>query len=109
MPVQGDWRRCRKCQVLFFNGYPDKGRCWIDGSHIADLFTNYFLSYGVPESLTAQGNRRYCEKCHALFFNGPTGGVCPVGGPHSAGTFDFVLAHDVPKSTRAQPHWRFCA
>src|SRR6201986_3676543 len=35
-PGQGDWRYCRKCGSLFFNGYAEKGVCAADrGGHEA--------------------------------------------------------------------------
>lgn len=34
-PRQSDWRFCNKCHVLFFDGYPDKGRCPAGGGHVA--------------------------------------------------------------------------
>jgi hypothetical protein len=33
--MQSDWRFCNKCQVLYFDGYADKGRCAAGGGHVA--------------------------------------------------------------------------
>jgi hypothetical protein len=32
MPTQIDWRFCHKCNVVFFDGFPTKGRCPVDGA-----------------------------------------------------------------------------
>jgi hypothetical protein len=32
---QSNWRFCNKCHVLFFNGYPEAGRCVVGGQHVA--------------------------------------------------------------------------
>jgi hypothetical protein len=47
--TQGDWRYCDKCEVLFFNGAANKGRCPAGGGHEAQGF-NFLLPYGnLPE------------------------------------------------------------
>ena len=33
---QTAWRFCTKCFVLFFDGFPDKGRCTAGGAHTAE-------------------------------------------------------------------------
>ncbi len=33
--LQTAWRFCPKCFTLFFDGYPDKGRCSAGGGHVA--------------------------------------------------------------------------
>ena len=33
--VQEQWRYCRKCHVMFYDGYPNKGRCAAGGGHVA--------------------------------------------------------------------------
>jgi len=33
--AQTEWRFCGKCQVMFYNGYPAKGRCTAGGEHNA--------------------------------------------------------------------------
>jgi hypothetical protein len=30
MPQQRDWRFCHKCNVMFFDGFPEKGTCTSD-------------------------------------------------------------------------------
>lgn len=31
--AQDKWRNCWKCQAMYFDGYPDKGRCAAGGAH----------------------------------------------------------------------------
>jgi hypothetical protein len=117
MSIQPDWRCCQKCQVLFYDGYPDKGRCEAGGGHQAQLVPlppfasplNFMLSYDVPETPTAQIAWRYCMNCHAMFFDGyPDKGACPAGGGHKALGHVFVLPYDVPETPTAQAAWRYC-
>lgn len=107
-PLQSEWRFCNKCEVLFYNGFPTKGRCAAGGAHVAQGFT-FLLPHDVGETPSAQRNWRFCSKCEAMFFDGfPTKGTCPAGGSHFAQGFNFVLPHDMPETPVAQRHWRFC-
>ena len=106
--VQEQWRYCRKCHVMFYDGYPNKGRCAAGGGHLAQGF-NFLLPYNVPETKQAQGAWRYCDKCHVMFFDGyPQKGVCAAGGGHAAQGFVFVLPHDVSPRGIVQNAWRYC-
>lgn len=106
--VQLAWRYCRKCHVMFFDGYPAKGRCSGGGGHAAEGY-NFSLSYDVRESPQAQGAWRYCAKCHAMFFDGyPHKGACAGGGGHAAQGYVFVLPHDIRVDGLNQGAWRFC-
>jgi hypothetical protein len=102
-PTQNNWRNCRKCSTLFFNGYR-KGRCPAGGAHSGDN-RNYKITYN--SSGPGQGNWRFCNKCDAMFFNGyPNKGVCPAGGPHFAQGYNFTLRFDA--QAIGEPDWRFC-
>jgi hypothetical protein len=106
--TQDSWRFCNKCHGLFFNGYPNKGRCPAGGGHVAQGY-NFVLPYAVSESPQAQGAWRFCAKCQIMFFDGyPQKGVCPGGGGHAAAGYVFVLPHDVRVSGLNQGAWRFC-
>src|SRR4051812_41310585 len=83
-PRQANWRFCNKCEVLFFNGYPNKGSCATGGAHVAQGF-NFLLPHDVAETSSEQRNWRFCNKCKAMFFDGfPVKGSCPAGGAHVA-------------------------
>ena len=104
-PEQNNWRHCRRCRTLFYNGYKDKGICPARGRHDWDRVSNYKLTYDSPGP--GQREWRYCTKCKALFWNGyPNKGVCPAGaGGHFAQGFNFTLRHD---NSPGQRDWRFC-
>jgi hypothetical protein len=105
---QRAWRFCRKCNAMFFDGYPNKGRCPGGGGHSAQGF-NFDLTYDIRETATAQSAWRYCQDCHAMFFDGyPDKGVCAAGGGHSAQGYVFVLRHDVAVNGLNQGAWRYC-
>jgi hypothetical protein len=105
---QRDWRFCRKCQAIFFDGVPNKGACKAGGAHEAAGF-NFVLPHDVAETPTAQKNWRFCRKCQAMFFDGiPSKGSCAAGGAHEAAGLNFVLPHDVAETPTAQKNWRFC-
>ena len=106
--VQDQWRYCRKCHVMFYNGYPNRGHCAAGGGHFAQGY-NFMLTHGAAETPKAQSAWRYCEKCHAMFFDGyPQKGACAAGGGHRAQGFVFVLPHDVPPRGVVQKDWRYC-
>jgi hypothetical protein len=109
MPDQLDWRYCQKCHVLFFDGYPDKGRCQGSGAHMAQGL-NFALPYGGAGASPAQGNWRYCDKCHAMFFDGyQEKGQCPgSGNGHNAQGINFSLPHSTASNGSAQGNWRYC-
>jgi hypothetical protein len=116
MPSQPDWRNCMKCQGMFFNGFPIKGRCPAGGQHEQyhpATAMNFDLPRDVPGTDHAQPDWRNCMKCQGIFFNGyPTKGVCPAGGHHEqynpATAFNFVLPHDASPGGHFQPNWRYC-
>ena len=44
MTVQSNWRNCQKCQAMFFNGFPKKGK-ELEGqtpSNVDHIGTSYF-------------------------------------------------------------------
>jgi len=113
MADQPDWRFCRNCNELFFNGFADnKGKCpGTGGGHLAAGF-NFLIPFDVPESPNAQGGWRNCMKCQAMFFDGfpDNKGSCPVGGGHEVfpGSFAFVIPHSLPETVNEQAFWRNC-
>lgn len=113
---QGDWRFCGKCQQLFFDGYPEKGRCSAGGGHSAIGF-NFSIEYSSSRTQELPARRRqydwrFCQKCHSMFFDGyPNKGVCQAGGGHVAAGYIFGLwdvnGPSFPTS-KMQDNWRFC-
>jgi hypothetical protein len=100
-PGQAQWRFCQKCQAMFFDGYPDKGRCTTDGGgHLAAGY-----DFVLPHDVAGPGQRdwRYCQNCHVMFYDGyPSKGVCAAahthvllgtGEGHVAAGYNFVLNH----------------
>jgi hypothetical protein len=53
MTAQPDWEFCVKCYGMFFNGYPDKGRCptKVDGGHELHPLAHRFV---LPHALDTQ-------------------------------------------------------
>jgi hypothetical protein len=87
--AQWDWRFCRKCDSMFYDGYTPKGVCAAGGGHEAQGF-NFNLSHDIPGP--GQPDWRFCHKCHILFYDGyPEKGSCPAGRGHEAQGFNFVL------------------
>lgn len=113
MADQPDWRFCRNCNELFFNGFPDnKGKCpRTGGGHLAAGF-NFLIPFAVPETPNAQAGWRNCMKCQAMFFDGfpDNKGKCPAGGGHEVfpGSFAFVIPHSLPETVNEQNFWRNC-
>ncbi|MDQ1728465.1 MAG: hypothetical protein QOD33_590 [Pyrinomonadaceae bacterium] len=104
-PNQNDWRLCRRCRSLFYNGFPKKGVCPARGRHDFDRVSNYKLTYN--SSGPGQRDWRFCNKCFALFFDGyQNKGRCPAGDSHVAQGFNFSLRSD--NQAVGQREWRFC-
>jgi hypothetical protein len=125
---QGNWRHCRRCAGMFWDGDGDEraGVCPRGGVHEAGSATAapssrryaFVLTHSIAGDDHHQTNWRFCGKCTGLFWAGhPTGGVCPSdhsahragAGPHASG-FDFALAHFSPGDDRVshESGWRFC-
>lgn len=83
---QAEWRACGKCQVIFYDGFPDnKGKCPAGGGHERSAASfNYVLKHDVAPAAFVQNAWRYCSKCAVLFYDGSPNykGVCPAGGGH---------------------------
>ena len=49
---QNAWRYCKKCHAMFFDGFPDKGKCPVEGGHEASGY-NFVLLHDVsaPSSI----------------------------------------------------------
>jgi hypothetical protein len=109
MSAQDGWRFCNKCNTMFFDGFPDKGRCVGGAGHRAEGH-NFFLPFDVPPSDMEQTSWRFCKKCEVLFFDGfPNNkGRCQGGGAHEPQGFVFVLPHDIIEQPQRQLNWRFC-
>lgn len=102
---QSNWRSCRKCQGLFFNGHPTNGACPKGLSHDVVGSGNYVLAVGAG---SGQSNWRWCSACEGLFFagSGVNGGMCPRGGVHVGGSSgNYALAQDTGSG---QGNWRSC-
>jgi len=101
--AQIEWRYCRKCHGLFYNGFAgkgsvQKGRCAAGGDHAPERY-NFALPHHVDliNGATTQKDWRFCRECHGLFYNGSAkNGRCPAGGDHVAFGWNFMLPHDLP-------------
>jgi Repeat of unknown function (DUF346) len=131
-----NWRRCRLCRCLFWDGLWMKGRCvaTTDPNNPVDhnaqgnedipkfLQDELILTNDVQEDSKHQGNWRYCTKCNGLF-NASGNNNCPLGGGHDVSTRlqplpglpieppvgkHFVLPHDLAENASYQAGWRRC-
>jgi hypothetical protein len=105
-----DWRCCRHCLSLYYNGFPQNGRCANGGEHDAGGSWDFVLPYGVATSSNLQNDWRSCRHCLSLYYNGfPQNGRCANGGEqHAGGSWDYVLPHGVATSSSLQNDWRSC-
>ena len=106
---QHDWRFCRKCGALFYDGYPSfKGICHLGGSHEAAGW-RFVIPARETGALEGQSAWRYCSQCASLFYDGYPDfkGVCPHGGAHHSLGWEFFLPF-APTSVQGQPEWRYC-
>ena len=113
---QNQWRFCNKCQAMFFDGYPNKGRCPAGGGHVAQGYEFILHHDDNRQRAQTQYDWRFCNKCHAMFWDGDKTkkGRCSAGGTHVAQGYMFGL-HFTNETTRTPPSganiqgdWRFC-
>jgi CubicO group peptidase (beta-lactamase class C family) len=116
--VQPSWRRCVRCQSLYFES-GGAGVCAAGGSHEADPLRDYQLMHRAVPQLQASGKAelvypygqigwRRCAKCRVLFQAGE-GSDCPAGGAHGSTTKDqYRLLVDSPYEEH-EANWRKCA
>jgi hypothetical protein len=105
MPEQSNWRRCQKCNSMFWAGYGG-GKCLKGGIHSSQGYDFVLPHSQVREG--SQSNWRFCKNFHVMFFNGYAGGQCVGGGPHVADWLDFSLPYSGFTSATAESGWRFC-
>lgn len=106
---QPDWRFCRKCYSLFWDGDPNvRSVCPKDNDRHERAGFNFLLPFLPGEFTNSPPHWRFCWKCAALFFEGEPS-ACPSGhGPHEAAGWRFPLMQDIPESLERQANWRRC-
>ncbi|KAK5215266.1 hypothetical protein LTR72_011663 [Exophiala xenobiotica] len=103
---QKDWRWCRKCQALAWNG---QAQCPAGALHNYAGSMNYNVVGNTP-SFAGQNNWKWCHKCSLLSYaanpEGP--GPCPAGGVHDqTNSKNYTLLINNP-SAPGQHGWRWC-
>ena len=111
---QPNWRRCQKCESLFYDGFPgNRGACHKGGQHEPQAGgLNYTLPHDISSDAGNQSNWRQCVKCLSLFFwdgHSPQG-FCPAGGQHEGQITanNYVLPNDYAEDANNQSSWYFC-
>ena len=123
MSAQDNWRWCRNCQGLWWEGDPAKACCPAGTSpigiipHVADGSADYALAVD-DTSAPGQQNWRWCERCDGLWFAGNnSAGFCPrdrvdesgnASGHVSSGRGDYVLPLGNQGACKGQGDWRWC-
>jgi hypothetical protein len=113
---QKNWRRCNKCQGLFYAGH-NNGVCpnSRDGHDGSDS-KNYSLHYNEPDA-EGQHEWRYCKKCQGLYYAGGRPKVhvgdvhvCPAGGVHDGSrSGDYIMHKSIDAwNAERQSNWHRC-
>jgi hypothetical protein len=107
---QLDWSGCRKCQGMFFSGFPGKGVCPTGGQHDPTDSFKYVMIFNSRPSSHVQIGWRACPKCQGMHFAGfPQKGVCPQGGQHEQGhSFEYAMMFNLDPTDRVQLDWKSC-
>ena len=103
--TQDNWRRCDKCQGLFFAG-TSLGVCPAGGAHVKTGSANYELMHDSKLEY-GQGKWRWCKKCQGLFHAGPVGKRPASGGHDKSASAEYFVLLNSPYAEH-QEHWRFC-
>jgi hypothetical protein len=95
--LQGAWRRCQRCQAIYFDGFPDKHQCDArEGVHLPDPRLTFVLPHDIQATTGREAGWEFCTKCKALFRNQDNeNSHCAAGANHefNPGAFHFVLSH----------------
>lgn len=109
--AQEGWRRCRKCQIMFFAEDLDRGFgvCPAGGAHDPSSRDHYYLRRGPERAGVQQAGWSWCMKCTGLYARVRGNmGVCPARGPHDnfSGAYAVLLGDD--RGGR-QGGWLWCS
>lgn len=103
---QKDWRWCRKCQGLAWNG---QARCPAGALHNYAGSMNYRVVRDNP-SAPGQKDWKWCQKCSMLSHPGGAEGpqVCPAGGEHDQARSGNYTVTMNDSSAPGQKGWKWC-
>ncbi|KAI9786969.1 MAG: hypothetical protein M1839_005200 [Geoglossum umbratile] len=104
---QKDWRWCRKCNGLAWNG---QARCPAGSLHNYAGSMNYRVVSNDP-SHPGQDQWRSCRKCSLLSYSANPGspGPCPAGGTHNqSGSKNYTLRLN-DTTAPGQSGWKWCS
>lgn len=111
-PVQGSWRWCRTCNVLFHE-QSGPSRCAGGGAHAAE--GGQYFAYVDVEGESVQRRWRWCTNCKGMFYAGgrAEAGVCAAGGAHDGSTSGpYSLLFNVQEAAAYGPtyqhRWHWC-
>jgi len=97
---QPDWKHCKKCQSLAYNGQGVLGYCPAGNQHDHTGSHNYYLWHDSDDTpIYRQSLWRYCDKCASLFYEpGLALSRCPApgGGQHrkAATSYNYYIQYD---------------
>lgn len=108
--LQPGWRRCSKCQAMFYAG-SGMGVCPAGGAHSVLGSRHYVERIGGDVANVQQGGWSWCTQCQGFFYSRASGGMghCPAGGAHvktGSSTYAAVIGEDGPHQ---QAGWRWCS
>ena len=104
---QGGWRRCKKCEGMFYGETSRGGKCPAGGAHDKSDSGNYLVTQNTPDD-SGQHYWRWCNKCQSMFYAGHGTGTCSSGGGHDPNASgDYSLAQNVGESG-VENNWRWC-
>lgn len=107
--TQRGWRRCAKCQALWFGAHSEISVCPGGGRHSPAGDSNYSLIHSaVPLPAGHQENWCICDQCQNLWFAGKADeSRCSSGGRHTrTNSANFALATG---AGLGQAGWRRCS
>jgi hypothetical protein len=84
---QNQWRHCKRCQGLAYNGQGLLGWCPAGGHHDHTGSYNYFLWHDTSGPIYDTEDFAFCDKCMALFYR-----------PAQASSWCGLSAHPFPRS-----------
>jgi len=106
--MEGDWRWCRTCQAIFFEGTGNNGACPKGGWHSPGGVKKYVLNRsGGP----GESGWKWCKACQGLFWpSGGNTGACAgrSGGHDNSDGWTYVIRTKTETGVDTESGWRYC-
>jgi hypothetical protein len=110
--IELNWRFCRNCKILYWDGDGNEGVCANGGDHVHQKQNFRVYRNEVPKC--GEPGWRYCELCRGLFWReraDQTGKCVATGGKHKWGKAEYAVHRTCTGNEHVSAYeksWAFC-